>query len=66
MWLAQTNLEVDTTVTYLLDGQEVYLTKPVKGGATQLVVKAGYEKLGRDTNLYELNYQRKRKLIKAR
>lgn len=58
MYLAQTNLEINTEKIYDLNGQEVYLSTDKKA----LVTKTGYESLGRDTNIYGINYQRKRDL----
>lgn len=62
MYLAQTTLKVDTSKIYELDGQEVYLTLPKLGTKAKIVVKSGYDTLGRDTNIYNIDYIRKRKL----
>jgi hypothetical protein len=62
MYLAQTNLELDLTKIYDLNGQEVYLTKPVKNCATQLMTKKAWEVEGRNGVIYQLDYKRKKQI----
>jgi len=62
MYLCQTKLELDTTKVYDLNGQEVYLTIPVKNCATQLMTKRAWEIQGEEGCIYELNRERKNKL----
>lgn len=67
MYLAQTNLEVDTTKVYVYLGTEVYLTKPgffdpaihTRKPSKQLLAKDLFDKYGRDTEIYELTAKRK-------
>lgn len=62
MWLSQTKLELDLTKVYDLNGQEIYLIKPVKNCATQLMTKKAWEIEGRNGVIYELNYKYKKQL----
>lgn len=59
MYLSQTNLEVDTSKVYTIQGQEVYLTVPIKGTTTQIVTKSGFDKYGRDVQMYAMSYKYK-------
>lgn len=68
MYLAQTNLEVDTTVVYSYDGYvgpvSVYLTKEVENSTTQIVVVDSFRMYGRNCNIFELTKERKARLTK--
>jgi hypothetical protein len=68
MYLAQTNLEVNTTEVYLYDGQEVYLTVPVIGSrgklVTQMLTVKGYNEIGRSATIYLVDTYHSKKLIK--
>lgn len=67
MYLAQTNLEVDTTVKYSYKGQEVYLTIPVIGSrgklVTQMLTVKGYIELGRSVTIYLVDTAQRKDLI---
>ena len=62
MYLSQTKLELDLTKVYDLNGQEVYLTIPVKNCATQLMTKKAWEIEGRNGVIYQLDYKRKKQI----
>ena len=55
MYLAQTNLEINTKDVYITDGQEVYMTTDNNG----VVVKDAFDKHGREVVLYGLKYNSK-------
>ncbi len=67
MYLAQTKLEVDTTVKYSYKGQEVYLTVPVIGSrgklVTQMLTVKGYIELGRSVTIYLVDTAQRKDLI---
>lgn len=68
MYLAQTNLEVDTTVVYDYAGNigpvRVYLTKKVENSSTQIVVVDSFRMYGRNCNIFELTKERKARMTK--
>lgn len=67
MYLAQTNLEVDTQTVYLfgiVNPVRVYLTKEVDNASTQIVVKKAFDETGRDAEILQLTADRKRMIQK--